>query len=60
VFFRSAWQLFKSTSFYLSLGAAISLNRTRYEIETLSGKQVLLAIRPVQPVVLVGLQFHFF
>lgn len=60
VFFRSAWQVFRSTSFYLHLGAAFPLSRTRYEIETLSGKQVLLEIRPVQPVVLVGLQFHFF
>jgi hypothetical protein len=60
VFFRSAWQLFQSTSLYLSLGAAFSLNRTRYEIETPSGNQVMLAIRPVQPVVSVGLQFHFF
>ncbi len=60
VFFRSAWQLFQAMSFYLNLGAAFPLNRTRYEIETPSGKQVLLAIRPVQPVVSVGLQFHFF
>jgi hypothetical protein len=53
-------QLFAPLSLVLSVGAEIPLNNTKYHISTLTGEKALLEPFPVQPIVTLGLRFHFF